>query len=214
MQSITLAPAHVHSIASIAVATTKESVTPILEHVQIEVTAGALTAIATDRYRVVRVQFDLPADEKTGEVANLEPVAIPATLLVAFSKALKAAKVTPALAVTLTVEGSRVTLAHLSGVQLAGDLSAANFPPVDRLIDGYKPGDVRDVILKPAFVADAAKFMLPSDPTPAAAKDAGWNMQFSDASKDKPGPVLLTRSEEGAGTGHIQYMLQPNLKLS
>jgi len=213
MQSITLAPAHVHSIASIATAATKESVTPILEHVQLSVAAGALTAMATDRYRVVRVQFDLPADEKTGEVATLEPVAIPAALLVAFSKALKAAKVGPALDVTLTVDEGRVTLAHVSGVQLAGDLSLANFPPVGRLIDGYKPGDVRDVILKPAFMADASKFMLPSDPTPAAAKDAGWNMRFSDAGKDKPGPVMLSRSGYGA-TDRIEYMVQPNLNRS
>jgi hypothetical protein len=214
MQSIILAPAHIHSIASIAAATSKDSMTPILEHIQITVDAGAVTALATDRYRAARVQFDLPTDEKTGEVATLEPVAIPAALLVAFSKALKAAKVGPALDVTLTVDESRVTLAHLSGVQLAGDTSAQNFPPVGRLIDGYKPGDVRDVILRPDFMADASKFMLPSDPTAAAAKLAGWGMQFSYASAHKPGPVLLSRSEGGAGTGRIQYMLQPNLKLS
>jgi hypothetical protein len=207
MQSITLSPAHVHSIASAATATAKRDNTVLLEGVQLSVSAGVVTALATDRYRVARITF---ATESAA--AELEPVTISGALLAAFAKSLKTAKVmSKADAVTLTIDGGRVVLAHESGLQLAGEIYIGNFPPVGRLIDGYKVGDVRDVYLKPAFVADAAKLSLPGDTKPADAKEAAWLVRFSDSGSSKPGPVLMTR--RGVATqssGSIEYMVQPN----
>lgn len=211
MQSITLAPAHVHSIASAVVACGKNDQTPVLAYVQVSAGAGLVSAVATDRYRVVRIQFNLGANESTGAVADLEPVIIDHALLTAFARDLKAAKVGPGLDVTLTVDEGSVTLAHAGGLQRRAEVPTYNFPPAHRLIEDYKASDVRAVLLKPSFIADAAKLSLPSDPTAAFTKDAPWSFQVSDSSGSKPGPVLLSRAEPaGIGSGRIDYMVQPN----
>ena len=209
MQSITLAPAHVHSIASAAAATSKDKMTPVLEHIEVSVAAGILTATATDCRRVARIRF------ATGdEAAELEPTAISAALLVAFSKALKAAKVVSIKDLsTLTVNDGRVALEHESGIRLGGDVSTQNFPPVGRLIDGYVSSDPRDVYLTPLLIADAAKLSLPADTRPNDAKEAVWFVQFSDSGSSKPGPVLMTREDANPqNIDRIEYMVQPNLQ--
>lgn len=201
---ITLSADELYSIASAAIAASKEDTTPILMAVQVRVENGTLTAVATDRYRVARITFPVE-----GELA---PVTIPRGLLERFTKALKASKTRMAV-VTLSVEDTIVTLSEsLTGLTMRDSVVYGQYPPVERLIPTEESqfGECESINLNPAYAFDMSKLLHPSL-TASDYKNGAPRMRFSKVDNpSRPGPVLFDRTIQD-GQGSLEYLLQPNL---
>lgn len=210
--TLTLTPSELASIASVAVAASKESFPPIIQTVRLEVDeSGELSAMATDRYRIARVRF-IPRIAPGEAFA----VTLPAKELVAFAKTVGAPRHLEEIRFTLEVTDDGKRLVHLSA--LVGGQSVrlvevyGDYPSVARLIpsveDLDKMGETGPLALNLKYVADAGKVSLPGDGR--GSMDVLRFYFTMTENPAKPGPVLLRREWNGAT---LDYLVQPNLML-
>lgn len=226
MPSLYLTPAELASISSVAVVCPKEDVAPVLSYVRIRFENGRVNAVATDRYRVVRVSFAphffKPDEEHADEAPESFEALVRGADLTGLARQLKAAKLSPAepIRLELVEEGAALSLSWQGGSvtmpTAQANIKVGNFPAAERLFPSDEPDatiDFLSVDLK--MLADALKIVLPGDDR--SAKD-GFVFRFTAGrDSDKPGPIYGTRSIE---TGPrkpdaplAEFMIQPRLRL-
>lgn len=217
MQTITVTPNQLRSIATIVHAASKDTITPSITHVQLKREGDSIIATATDRFRVAELRTAIittTAAEVDGIEGNTEvfEALIPTATLTAAVKGLDR-KMQLGVAFLHDEELGLITVrghaAH--GFTLTAPSSKLNFPPVARL---FPEGEITPaegpVSLKPAFLATLDKLHLPNHE-----REQAWRMQTQNGDSyntSKPRPVLFDIEDKNTGDT-IRYMVQPNLLL-
>lgn len=217
MQTLTVTPEQLRSIATIVHAASKDVVTPAITMVQLRRDGDSIIATATDRFRVAELRTAIVTTTRA-EVDGIEgntdvfEALIPAATLTAAVKGLDR-RVQLGVAFLLDEEEGIITIrghaAH--GFSVSARTSKLMFPPVARL---FPEGEITPaegaVALKPAFLATIDKLHLPHHE-----REQAWHMQTQNGDSyntSKPRPVLFTIEDKGTGDT-IRYMVQPNLLL-
>ena len=203
------------SIASLAVVTSKDVVTPQLMGINIYITGGIVEACTTDRYRIARLKIDNREDEMFNVNMGFT---IFAKEIVAFAK-MTANMFDHMVHIMLDNKvGNEYRSYEIScgGFTSKGDLITLNYPPVARLVDEARFREnvgAAEMSLNPDFIASLSKLVHPLD-----AKRRGgttqWKFSFTHTSGNghgyKPSPVYVQREGDGgAGKYHLDYLLQP-----
>jgi len=196
---ITLTREQFRSLASLATLTSSNDVAAVLSVIKVTITAGQLEAVATDRYRLGRVQFPVTAEDTE---FKLEAKTLKAFIATAKKHAGD---------VTLVVEDDGVLVAAGGSQILIGDSSrGGTFPPVERLITNWAeattPG-VPELGLDLGFLADIKNVYAPSDPWKID-PHRGLQFKFATGENGKPCPVLITDDY-----GTLDILIQPKMKL-
>jgi DNA polymerase-3 subunit beta len=124
------------AVAQVAVAASRDDVTPVITGVQLEITEGAISFIATDRYRVAVREISWAPEETAPDAAT---ALIPARTLIEVGKTFgHSGEITVSITSTddrelIAFQADRKTVTSL--------LIKGNFPPVKRLfpetVDNY-----------------------------------------------------------------------------
>jgi DNA polymerase-3 subunit beta len=130
------AEAFANAVAQVAVAASRDDVTPVITGVQLEVSSNSLSLVATDRYRVAvrEIQWD-SGDEATETVTAL----VPARTLTEIGKTFGHSG---SISVAITSTDERELIAFSADRRTVTSLLIkGNFPPVKRLfpetVDNY-----------------------------------------------------------------------------
>jgi hypothetical protein len=226
MQALALTHDQLRAIATLSHAASRDDMTPVITGVHLEVSAGIVTAVATDRYRVAELTFPAMTTDETPGLAGLtfEPLAgviIPAPLLARTVKQLPRRSILPTVAtIAVTYDDSAdgrrlIRFADTyAGFDTSDQAISGNYPPVARLF----PADVAylepyagGVGLNAGYLATLDKLALPGDLR--GPKVYSMHTQAGDTyAPNKPKPVLFTRGDVDKG-GMLRYLLQPNLIL-
>jgi len=115
------------AVAQVAVAASRDDVTPVIAGVQLEITGNSLSLVATDRYRVaIR---DIPW-ESTGEVADITAL-VPARTIQEIGKTFGHSG---NISISITNKDDRELIAFTADNKTVTSLLIkGNFPPVKRL---------------------------------------------------------------------------------
>ena len=212
MTTAFVTPAQLASVLTLRKSASTDSVTPAIGVIRVEIddAARTLTAVSTDRYRVTRLVLPLQGDDTaTGGVFFFHPSELETVVKAAGKDYLNA----PLIKVHSPLEaemGVTLELIH-TGTSFMAAPYRANFPPVERLMDGERPDDLPSgIALKGSFLAALKELRFPGE-TPRKAADAAWKLSTKATANGKPGPVMFQR-ESGKST--LEYFLQPNLLLS
>ncbi|MDM4762352.1 DNA polymerase III subunit beta [Galbitalea sp. SE-J8] len=124
------------AVAQVAVAASRDDVTPVITGVQLEIADGSISFIATDRYRVAVRQIAWAAADTGADAAT---ALIPARTLVEVGKTFGHSG---DVAVSITSTDDRELIAFSAGNKTVTSLLIkGNFPPVKRLfpesVDNY-----------------------------------------------------------------------------
>ena len=143
-----LLPAEAFStaVSQVAVAASRDDVTPVITGVQLEVTENNLSLVATDRYRVAIREIDWDS----GDSGNTEPVTalVPARTLIEIGKTFGHSG---SIFVAITSTDERELIAFSADNKTVTSLLIkGNFPPVRRLfpenVDNYAVVNTADLI--------------------------------------------------------------------
>lgn len=143
-----LLPAEAFStaVSQVAVAASRDDVTPVITGVQLEVTENNLSLVATDRYRVAIREIDWDS----GDSRNTEPVTalVPARTLIEIGKTFSHSG---SISVAITSTDERELIAFSADNKTVTSLLIkGNFPPVRRLfpenVDNYAVVNTADLI--------------------------------------------------------------------
>ncbi|MBD8704358.1 DNA polymerase III subunit beta [Frigoribacterium sp. CFBP9039] len=117
------------AVSQVAVAASRDDVTPVITGVQLEVTENALSLVATDRYRVAVRGIDF--DPGTAASAETTTALVPARTLQEVGKTFGNATT---VSVSITGSDDRELIAFQAGNKTVTSLLIkGNFPPVKRL---------------------------------------------------------------------------------
>jgi DNA polymerase-3 subunit beta len=131
------AEAFANAVGQVAVAASRDDVTPVITGVQLEVSENSLSLVATDRYRVAVREIDWdPGDTPTGETIT---ALVPARTLQEIGKSFGHSGT---IAVAITTTDDRELIAFRADKKTVTSLLIkGNFPPVKRLfpenVDNY-----------------------------------------------------------------------------
>jgi len=115
------------AVAQVAVAASRDDVTPVITGVQLEITGNRLSLVATDRYRVAVREIDW---EATGSIDGVTAL-VPARTLSEIGKIFAHAAT---VSVTIVSGGDRELIAFSADQKTVTSLLIkGNFPPVKRL---------------------------------------------------------------------------------
>jgi DNA polymerase-3 subunit beta len=115
------------AIAQVAVAASRDDVTPVITGVQLDITDGQLSLVATDRYRVAVREIGATSSSATGSLTAL----IPARTLSEIGKIFTHAAI---MTITIVSGGDRELIAFSADQKAVTSLLIkGNFPPVKRL---------------------------------------------------------------------------------
>lgn len=203
------------SIASLAVAASKDAVTPAIMGINIHITGGMVEASATDRYRVARLKIDNREDETFNVSMGFT---IFAKEIVAFNKMI-ANMFDHMVHITLSEKVNDEYRAYelsCGGFISRGDLITLKYPPVSKLVDEARFREnvgATDISLNPEFVASLTKLVHPLDAKRNGGKTQ-WKFSFTHTDGNghgyKPSPVYIQRDGDGgAGKYVLDYLLQP-----
>jgi len=130
------AEAFANAISQVAVAASRDDVTPVITGVQLEVTENSLSLVATDRYRVAVREIDWEGGEATTETLT---ALVPARTLAEIGKTFGHSG-TISVAITNTDERELIAF-QADKKTVTSLLIKGNFPPVKRLfpetVDNY-----------------------------------------------------------------------------
>lgn len=215
---INLTEAQTNSLGTMVHAVSKIEIAPIITGIKITVEGNRLTAIASDRYKIVELGFDL-VDDQT--VPEKQEYIIPGKNLAEIAKSLRAAKPRKgnALAVAgFNFEESALAVTYLpKNRPLGGSLYlSGNFPAVERLLDDWEPGVLGGGIsLNPKLIADIAKIFPPSEVNTHKKGELPLRFLFGGVSEhnpEKPNPLKVLRP--GVPEEDFRALLQPLLSPS
>lgn len=240
MTTFTLSRQHIQAIASLSHAAEdhRSSVTPVLTHIQLQVTPAELQATATDRYVVAQLRSPMGnhvhtlrhgteiLDHHAPRQEHLKPLTLllPAAQLVALAKLMVSRK--SLWASFTTGDGddyaSPVGTVHIqdeNGDALAAiPLAELNFPPVGRLFPDDDAEHATSIVsLSPERITALSKVMSPAILAlkPAYRKNVPMHFHFTKSEySDKLGPVVVTRPlarDERIEGETLRMLLQPNL---
>lgn len=176
--------------------------TPILTAISVTVEGNKLTAIATDRYIVGEIGFELDDFYATE----------PFTIQLSSTDWQTVAKLKSSA--DITVEGATVTVqaghTEMRLIQVSG-----NFPPVARLLpEDHETEGLPVVALNLDFLTRIAKLRTPFGISEGTrCKGQPWKFQAKPTDSGKPGPVLLTQGKRATGSDTVRALIQPNLIL-
>ncbi len=134
------------AVAQVAVAASRDDVTPVITGVQLEVTENSLSLVATDRYRVAVRQIDW--DPGTNTTQGVMTALVPARTLQEVGKTFGHSGT---ISVSITNSEDRELIAFTANNKTVTSLLIkGNFPPVRRLfptaIDNYAVLNTADLI--------------------------------------------------------------------
>lgn len=132
------------AVAQVALAASKDDVTPVITGVQFEVSDHALTLTATDRYRVATRSV---AWESQGEPAQISAL-VPARIVAEVGKTFGGQGT---LSITIVKESDRELIGFSDGTKTVTSLLIkGNYPPVQRLfpdsVDHYAVVNTADIV--------------------------------------------------------------------
>lgn len=135
------------AVAQVAVAASRDDVTPVITGVQLEVSDSSLSLVATDRYRVAirQIDWDSAGAKKTEDVVT---ALVPARTLMEIGKTFGHSGT---ISVAITNSDERELIAFSAGNKTVTSLLIkGNFPPVRRLfpeaVDNYAVVNTADLI--------------------------------------------------------------------
>jgi hypothetical protein len=198
MHTMTLKAADAVSIASLihAADTSRGNMAPVLGEINLTLTAGQLTATATDRF--CAISYQCPADGADGE---LRINAAAAKFVAANVKPLNKWHTPAPVVIEYDSEPRTYTLSH-NGASIAGEWVAAKYPGVLSLITEWRPADLaQPVTLKAEFMARLGKFLSEFKKVELWAFELGAN---TGTRTDRPGPIRATAPG-------FRFLLMPNL---
>jgi DNA polymerase-3 subunit beta len=134
------------AVAQVAVAASRDDVTPVITGVQLEVTENSLSLVATDRYRVAVREIDWDSGSNTAE--GTITALVPARTLQEVGKTFGHSGT---ISVSITNSDDRELIAFTANKKTVTSLLIkGNFPPVRRLfpsnIDNYAVMNTADLI--------------------------------------------------------------------
>lgn len=210
MTTFTLSADTVRSLATLTNAASTDSVTPVIQAIQLTVTPSSWIAVATDRYVVAELTGDM-GDWVHTLPAEPFSVLIKATDLADFAKRMGARAERP-VNLTVTDDGTELEMNNWDVRAIYRTISG-NYPPVERLFpDADKLTDMGALAFAPDMLARLGKIYTPLDMSMAAKhrRELPVHLQFTESS-GKPGPVLITRGLKAVG---YRALLQPRLILN
>ena len=173
------------SIASMAVLSDAKATAPALKLIKVVFDETGITAIATDRYVAGRARFTYDGG-MTGTIYI--PIA-----MAKFITGLKNAVVNFEL-----VDGS-LTVSDYSNAMTDANYSG-QYPAVETLIDGHKPGTTEGQSFTVELIAKLGKLVGVD-----GKKITVWHLQpGTTENPNRPAPILATKDE-------FQVIIQPNL---
>lgn len=195
------------SIESLAVASAKDDIAPVLSKVCVFRDGNSMVAMATDRYMALKgtytdgVAFDgwEDGDELTFDAKSLRSFRMHAMQPRYNLQPVVIKRVDDSVYGEMD-DGTRF--------ELDNNLSRSNkFPPVHRLFTfDREPDGVPGMGLRPDFVGKLAK-VLPPEMRPD--KERVWSFQFRGTESGKPGPVYANYSH--ADDYKLEALIQPAL---
>lgn len=210
--------AQLESIASVGVAAAgPKDVAPILGFIRVIVEGTTLNAVATDRYRIARVTFDLADD-----AAHVDgQLFLKADDLARYVRSLKSARVNAhAVSITIQDDEARATVTHVDGAAFVSTWLEGNYPPVERLIPdptdaaAFEPVDATTVRID--WLVDATKLRHPLDGK--ASKEYPFTLRAkaveSYNGRKKLGPLYLVRKDgpkrlDPSERPTVEYLVMP-----
>jgi DNA polymerase-3 subunit beta len=125
-----------NAVSQVAVAASRDDVTPVITGVQLEISDNKLSLIATDRYRVAVREIEWTADESVTDVIT---ALVPARTLIEIGKTFGHSG---SISVAITSSDERELIAFQADKKTVTSLLIkGNFPPVKRLfpetVDNY-----------------------------------------------------------------------------
>ena len=182
-------------IASVGVFAGRErdTYTPALSVISVQIVLGGLTAIATDRYCAAKLDLQgLPGDLIAGFYLSPEAAK--------FITGIKQPRSYGGVSLSVIIEDNQLTLSAL-GTTYTEIMSSTKFPAVQTLFDGLVAGPVQELALKPDFIGKLAK-LVGSD---GKKLDGAWNFTFhTGPASHRANPVVATNSA-------YKVLIQPNL---
>jgi hypothetical protein len=169
-------------IASLAVFTGRErdTYTPALSVISVRITNGKITAYATDRYCIGKLELATDQELSAEFYLSLDSV----KFINGISNTYKAYNV------SLTIDDGDITIGFL-GNSFSERMFAGKYPAVENLWDNLVAGPVSELALKPDFIGKLAK-LIGDD---GKKLDGSWRFKFhADPETKKPKPVLATNS--------------------
>lgn len=132
------------AVSQVALAASKDDVTPVITGVQFEVSANTLTLTATDRYRVATRGLDWQSSSSDEQITALVPAKIVTEVGKTFSS-------DGTVSVTIVKDQDRELIAFSGGNKTVTSLLIkGNYPPVQRLfpetVDNYAVINTNDII--------------------------------------------------------------------
>jgi hypothetical protein len=204
MSKMNVSLSYLRSLASWKPFTTTDGAS-VLMNVSFTMNDGKLTAVVTDRYRIV-MRTDEIGGALVYSVDIHEGLQVPMALIVQFVTATKSAKTGVAIAVDVYFDGDEVTIDGF-GSTVRGRFYNGAFPKVVGLVEGWKINEnpVNPVGFDVVKVADFAKIISPSN---GKKYSTSWKFEqgFS-ATPDKSGPYRLTNADDV----NVVALLQPNI---
>ena len=139
------AEAFSNAVSQVAVAASRDDVTPVITGVQLEISEGSLSLVATDRYRVAVREIEWTAGDQTPETAT---ALVPARTLIEIGKTFGHSG---SIAVAITSTDDRELIAFQADKKTVTSLLIkGNFPPVKRLfpevVDNYAVVNTAELI--------------------------------------------------------------------
>jgi DNA polymerase III subunit beta len=134
-----------NAISQVAVAASRDDVTPVITGVQLEISEGNLSLVATDRYRVAVREIEWTAGDEAPESAT---ALVPARTLIEIGKTFGHSGT---IAVAITSTDDRELIAFQADRKTVTSLLIkGNFPPVKRLfpetVDNYAVVNTAELI--------------------------------------------------------------------
>lgn len=169
-------------IASLAVFAGRErdTYTPALSVISVRIADGKITAYATDRYCIGKLE--LTTDQESPVEFYLSPESV--KFINGISNTYKA------YSVSLVIEERKLSIEFL-GNSFSEVMFAGKYPSVETLWDNLVAGPVTELGLRPEFIGKLGK-LIGDD---GKKLDDAWRFKFhADPESKKPKPVLATNS--------------------
>jgi hypothetical protein len=172
-------------IASVGVFAGRErdTYTPALSVISVQIALGGLTAVATDRYCVGKLDLQgLPEDLIAGFYLSPEAAK--------FITGIKQPRSYGGVSLSVIIENNQLTLSAL-GTTYTEVMFSGKFPAVQTLFDDLVAGPIQELGLKPDFIGKLSK-LVGSD---GKKLDGSWRFTFhTGPAEHRANPVLATNS--------------------
>ena len=170
----------------------RETYTPALTVISVQIALGTITAIATDRYCAAKLELHGYTEDLLAGF-YLSPAAVK------FITGLKSERYNTA-GIEIAIEDGNLTLSY-AGSSYSERMFDGKYPAVNTLFDGLVAGPVSELALKPTFIGKLAK-LVGSD---GKKLDGAWKFTFHEAvNPNRPSPVVASNSA-------YAVIIQPNI---